>query len=305
MELFFHSLEIQTCKDFEVILVDDHSDDGTYVKLIEFSKSSSIRFRLLRNDVNSGPGVARNLGIENAEGDYVMFLDADDWIEKDCIEQINTVLNSSGADLLFFDYYIDTKVGMRRKSTVSKSAGGSINRTEAFIYSTNCVWCKVYSRKLVEMHSVRFPPLKRNEDLAFNKIAISYANNIYYLRRPLYHYRNNSQSIMHNKRLLNENNSFYAINYIRENYNYDLEKEFEIVLLKDYLYNVVMTKLMLGKPYKDVVLFIREFRKNKTEGYKSIFLYRFPIHIQLSLVFINLECLLPLKFFIRLKKIIS
>ena len=77
------SLVNQTLDDIEIIFVDDHGTDGSIIAVVQFLEGYAGRkqVRFVETPVNSGPGVARNVGIEAATGEYLAFVDCDDWVE--------------------------------------------------------------------------------------------------------------------------------------------------------------------------------------------------------------------------------
>ena len=92
LEKCLETLEEQTYKDFEVVIVDDCSTDNSFEKLQNYSQDSKLNFHVFKNDKNSGPGETRNNGIRNATGEYVIFIDSDDYIETNSLELINKVI---------------------------------------------------------------------------------------------------------------------------------------------------------------------------------------------------------------------
>ena len=102
MSRCIESLQRQTCQDFEVIFVDDYSTDDTCLFLQNFIDSNSILASLINAPYNGGPGKARELGVKEAKGKYVAFLDSDDWYRDDFVEAIKKRMESDMLDLLFF-----------------------------------------------------------------------------------------------------------------------------------------------------------------------------------------------------------
>lgn len=98
------SLEMQTCADIEAIIVDDGSTDGS-AAIAEGFAARDGRFRVFRLDSNGGPGVARNIGIAAASGEYVMFLDSDDRFARDAVELLCGSIASSGCDFVLGRMY--------------------------------------------------------------------------------------------------------------------------------------------------------------------------------------------------------
>ena len=83
-----NSILMQTFQDFELIIVDDCSTDNSY-KICNELYGNNEKVRLFRHEKNQGPGVARNLGIENSRGEYIFFIDSDDAIIPNALEKLH------------------------------------------------------------------------------------------------------------------------------------------------------------------------------------------------------------------------
>lgn len=92
------SVIAQTYKNLEIILVDDCSMDGS-INICRAYEKKDIRIRVIEKKKNEGAGVARNAGIDIAQGQYIMFVDGDDFIAEDCVEQLYTALLKGGGDI--------------------------------------------------------------------------------------------------------------------------------------------------------------------------------------------------------------
>ena len=99
------SILSQTFKYFELVLVNDGSIDNSAKICYQYSQNDS-RINYLEKE-NGGPGSARNLGIKEAKGEYVYFVDGDDWIEEDLLEVCWNVLKSERPDIIIFGYVVD------------------------------------------------------------------------------------------------------------------------------------------------------------------------------------------------------
>ena len=106
------SVLAQTYRSFEVIMVDDGSTDSSYDICLEYSKNDS-RFRAFHKD-NGGASSARNLALSHAYGEYLCFLDSDDWIEKNAIEKLVDVGKKSDADFVVFEADVVDETGAGR-----------------------------------------------------------------------------------------------------------------------------------------------------------------------------------------------
>ena len=92
MEPVFKFIDKQERTDIEFIFVDDCSTDNTYEKLTEYSEKTKVETYVYRNDVNSGPGIARNKGMEKANGEWIVFLDSDDALAEDFFSKIDDTI---------------------------------------------------------------------------------------------------------------------------------------------------------------------------------------------------------------------
>lgn len=186
----------QTMGDFELVCVDDGSTDGTWAILEERARRDA-RVTLLRQE-NSGPGIARNAGLERARGRYVYCLDADDYLERDMLAQCAKVLDETQADmaLMAFRTY-NQQVGrtylaewsMRHEDTFPSYPGGSFTWETApdLIFETvqNVPWNKMVRRSLLEERGIRFQELRLTEDLMYSLPAAVAAKSIVRIAQPL------------------------------------------------------------------------------------------------------------------------
>lgn len=305
MEECLKSLENQTFKDFEVVFIDDCSKDDTFDKLKHYLKETKLDYKLIKNEENLGAGLTRNKGIENATGEYITFLDADDYIEKETLELLNNVIEKEKVDCVLFDYYYKTKKNNIYGKTISNTREGKVEKSIALVNSTGSTCCKVYLLKNILKNNVRFPNLIRNEDMVFNKIAISTCNSFYYLEKPLYIYVEHKGSLMNSKELLNEENAIKGYKLVEEKLKENYPKEIESMFLKEYFYSVTMTLVEKKKSSKE----IKEHIRKCEEKYPNI--YELPCINELSkfqkycLKFIKQKNILFLKILVLLKKVIK
>ncbi|WP_455644913.1 glycosyltransferase family 2 protein [Methanosphaera sp.] len=104
------SIKRQTLTDFEVICIDDNSTDDSLNILKKYADNDQ-RFKVLQQE-HKGPGAARNKGIREASGEYILFIDSDDWIEKDTLDTLYTQASKTNSDLVLFngkEHYNDDK----------------------------------------------------------------------------------------------------------------------------------------------------------------------------------------------------
>ena len=256
------SIVNQSFKDFEVICVNDGSTDNSLEILQKYAENDE-RFKVL-NQENQGQGIARNNALNIANGEYILFVDPDDFIELNMLEVFNERLDIQNVDVAFFDYQIfgeNTKTKIVRfmdemKNTLNLNINDNFifNWQELvkdnFRYTAMMVWNKVYSNKFLKENHIQFAPNKHAEDHIFSISATLLANKISYIKKTLYYYRKRSDSsvnkVSENNFCIFENIAIVA-DFLKQN---NLYKKYEhdfrnyIVNLCVYHCNKIPTALL-------------------------------------------------------------
>lgn len=191
------SVSHQTCRDFEVVMVNDGSTDGSDAICARYADADP-RFRLV-NTPNMGVSAARNLGIAEARGRYLFFIDADDMIHERTLERLLEVAAATGADVSVCAFhYGETPLWSTRKGRVDVYSPERI--VEAGMYQkimVNMPWSMLIDgRVLRENPSVRFRGGIRYEDLDFFYRLLLSAEKVAYVREKLYFYRAHAASFI-------------------------------------------------------------------------------------------------------------
>ncbi len=189
------SLKQQTLADFEAIFVNDGSRDNSS-SLIAQAAAENPRFRLI-DKANGGVASARNAALDAASGEYVFFLDPDDWIEPDTAELLIQSAQKENADFvqagMFHDVYDES--GRLLHSSVTPPPLRGVCRGEPFkehfdkLGSSYLVIGKLFRRALLEQLHLRFPARQLGEDgLFYAAFYRSSPGCLVFLDKPLYHY---------------------------------------------------------------------------------------------------------------------
>lgn len=269
MERYFRSLEEQEYKNFEVIIIDDASTDDSYKSLIQYQDKTKLNMRILRNEKNTGPGIARNYGIKEAKGEWITFIDNDDWVEKTLLQKIdNIIINEKNLDCVIYDYFIDNGNNTTKMLSVYSNENGLLTVKNAIKYTRNHSVCKFYKTKILKDNNIYYPNITRHEDIAFVAYALSYCNNIYHLTEPLYHYVQRANSLS-NKRDLDEVTLIEAFNILENRLDNKYKEELAEKSVTDLLYGTCMIMCKAGKSRKEIIQFIDEYEKKYPEWYNS------------------------------------
>lgn len=183
----------QTYEDLEIILVDDSSTDGSGDRC-EWWSSQDPRIRCIHKE-NGGPGPARNLGVREAKGEYLFFVDSDDWIEQNAVGVLRDKAIASGADVVICNANLITpgKDGTQRVipykiQTVIEDAS-SPRENEEIIYRTDtAVWGKLMRTSFYRGLGIEMPA-HPYEDTSVAPVILAGAGRIASVRECLYNYR--------------------------------------------------------------------------------------------------------------------
>ena len=196
----------QTYQDYEVILVDDGSTDSSGTICDKYAETNS-RIKVIHRK-NGGLSEARNTGFDAANGEYIYFLDSDDYIRADALERMYEASKKTNADIYFFEaevFYddkenVDNSVLYERKSdygTISSGKAAKKMMLENEFYTV--VYLHLYRRQFLIENKIRFYPGILHEDNLFSPLAFVRAKSVTHIHDKLYYRRMRSGSIMTTK----------------------------------------------------------------------------------------------------------
>lgn len=219
------SIVKQTYRNFEMVCIDDGSTDGSSAILDGYAEIDK-RIRVFHIP-NGGIANARNIGLQNAKGDYLCFVDADDWIADSLLETCYNYIKRFCADIYMMDFFKCSKDGkhiyqcgmknnegyLPEKSGREMTAETTENKVDAMAgYMKNhMVWNKLFSRRFVAEKGIMFHSLYHADDELFCLETYTLARKVYYINFAGYYYFQNEKSITHqyNDRLLQELRRLY------------------------------------------------------------------------------------------------
>lgn len=197
----------QTLRRLEVICIDDGSTDGSSGILDEYCRQDS-RLCVIHQK-NSGPGPARNCGLDRATGSYIIFLDADDWFEPDFLEAMSSSAEAGHLDVTICraDEF-DTHQGKRypadwmlKKCLLPSDTFSPQDIAPwVFQFTYGMAWDKLYRASYIKETGIQFPDLRNSEDLVFVFPSVLLAGRIGIVDRVLIHHRVNRADSVSNSR---------------------------------------------------------------------------------------------------------
>lgn len=255
----------QTYRNFEVICVDDHSSDESYQMLRNYQKSFE-KLHVIRNAQNQGAGECRNIGLEEAVGEYVLFLDADDEFENHLVEKLYTYARKQNADTVIYYTghftdgesirYIPDRKGKNKvymqDYPVINSPGEQPNLYELI---TNSPFDKLVKRQILLEHHIRFPKYPHTNDMCYSYESVLCANKVVYLDEVLYfHRRDRKGSITSNFAHIRS----YIVNVLEDIYVLEKERGISTVQERAYwkfaLHRIYQALYMIPVEHRDILL---------------------------------------------------
>lgn len=191
----------QSYTNIEIILINDGSTDGS----MELCEAYALREKNVRlfSQQNTGAAGARNLGLSHSKGEYIVFVDSDDWIMPTYIEELYFSLIKYAADMVIIDYFVeeDTKLVYRKKQESANiyTSGETLDHLFDTDKYMGYIWNKIFQARIIKDNHLRFDTeLKVWEDLLFCCKYIREIKRIVYIEKPLYVYKMRRNSLTKN-----------------------------------------------------------------------------------------------------------
>ena len=191
------SLLNQTYQNIEILLVDDCSPDNTLEIAQQYAKTDS-RIKILQYEKNRGLGGARNYGIQNAKGEYILFVDSDDYIEANTIEQLYEKAKDNNLCVLEANYLKESDSStevLPRISNYTDIVYSGKKYWESIPIAPVVAWNKFYKLSFLQENNIVFR-LRKFEDVAFTAEVFMKAKRVMNIDFPFYHYIVRENSIM-------------------------------------------------------------------------------------------------------------
>lgn len=267
IERCLQSVLEQTYPVYELLVVDDASSDNTVKVASEYLEKSSISYRIIEKETNSGPGDSRNIGISLVTGDYVAFLDSDDWYALDFLENTMAVLTEHDSDVVLsehYKFYHDKRV---IKVALPVELSHSSSKKEIIAFASQALWLMVIRAELLKKLSI--PHLYNCEDAALVPIILLQAQKINLLRRPTYYYYQRQNSLSNAVSIRTVHDMLDAFSFIEENCDSEFRDEVEYLGIKIVLYGAVLNAIKSGENPASIFQFVDRFVEKYPNWYHN------------------------------------
>ena len=265
------SLVNQTLDDIEIILVNDGSTDNSGIIAKQYYENHKNKIKYLEKE-NGGLSDARNFGIPYATGEYIAFLDSDDYIEIDSYKQMYEKAKEEDADYIECDFIWEYP----NKQIIDKRL--SYNNKQEMLTNVRVVaWNKLIKREIIIKNNLKFPKGLRYEDIEFTYKLIPLLNKVSYIDKPFIHYvqRNNSIANVQNEKtadifaILENVEKYYIEKNLYNEYKDQLEYNYARYLLCSSLKRICKVenkekrKDLINKTWNELNTKYPNWHKNK------------------------------------------
>ena len=261
------SLVNQTLKDIEIIVVNDGTKDNSQSIIDKYTKKYSKKIKSYIKE-NGGLSSARNYGLKYAKGEYISFIDSDDYVDLQMFEKMYNEAINNKFDIVVCDtinVYEDKEV------YIKSNLGYNDNDINNYIISPPMACCRIYSRKLFEKN--KFKEGIFYEDLELTPSFALYTNKIGFLEEGLYFYLQRTGSIMKQKKFNNRLLDIFDV--LEKNYNLlykDYSKEVEYMYITHLLRTATLRFLDYDK--KEYLYKINKIMKEKFPNWNKNIYYK-------------------------------
>lgn len=227
----------QTYTELELLLIDDGSTDQSRSICDDYAQKDS-RIRVFHKN-NGGVCSARNLGLDNAKGDWIGWVDSDDYVDVRMYELLYEAAHNKNADIVYCDYYGQVK-SIMPPDTINKT---DFIRNYLLYVPVNSLWATLAKREIYVKNNIRFNENNNmGEDLLITSKLYYYADKRAYVAKELYYYMTNENSICHSA---NVSNLMYSmLNNLSE-----LNSFFQSTMIYEDIKSAIAVRILAAKRY--------------------------------------------------------
>lgn len=263
------SLINQTLKDIEIIVINDGSNDNTLKILNEFRKNDK-RIKII-DKKNEGVSAARNIGLKEAKGKYICFMDSDDRLEKDFLEKMYNKISENDYDMVACDTYA---IYPNKKKYIKSNINDNQDEKKLMIDAYTVIWNKIYKKEIIKDiyfdNSISFC-----EDVLFLYEVYLKVKKIGSIHEPLYNYlqREKSLTYTYNEiiydliKSIDKVVDYYEINNYLDKYYQEIEYSYVRYLFATFIKRLSKTKNKIE--FKKGCNFVKNKVKEKFPNYKK------------------------------------
>lgn len=253
LEKCVQSVLAQGCADYEIILVDDGSTDGSSALCDILAAHHPERIRVIHKP-NGGLGDARNVGLEHALGEYLVFLDSDDYIDPSMLEELSQQVDKTHADIITFGFAVDNNGDTSQIiiDPLPEDRIFTLADTPQLLLALPNAWNRIYTRRLFLETGIRYPGRVWYEDIRTTTKLFAQAKSVVSVHRPYYYYVVRENSITRNKNIARNREIIDAfddlLRYYRENGLFERYHDELCRLTIDHVFLAASVRVLMADP---------------------------------------------------------
>ena len=264
LEKCLESIAKQSYKNLKIILVDDGSTDAS-PQICDAFANRDNRVVVYHNE-NHGPGYSRNYGIDRSEGDFIIFMDSDDWVDENYVMNLVWAITETESDIAISPWYLELFDHTEINRTNPKQLTGKLSDDFVKFYGFACGSCqKLYRRDLIDENKIRFEADRvYSEDRVFNCEYLRNIKSYVYVDNPQYHYRlYNESSLTHRMTEKAYDDALYGLKKEKE-FMTDIHAAGRREMINDSLFGFICCFRQTKETGDDYQAFCKRFRKAKS-----------------------------------------
>lgn len=274
IEKCLRSLEVQTFRDFDVILVDDCSPDDTERVVAAYGETSALEITYLKNEKNSGPAVSRNNAIAASTAEYVCFCDSDDWYDADYLEKMAAAAQQNAADMVICGYKVAFSDGEKLTHTLALQEG-KVEKRKALTARVDSLCVLMVKREIAR--SVPLPDLRNGEDMAVTPVWMLKSACIAAIPDGGYNYLLRGDSLSNKFHLGISDSIEKSFAYTMEFYEETYREELEFLGVRNLIYGALLNLFKCGWHPQRAKETLERFEKTFPQWKKNRYIDSMPI----------------------------
>ncbi|MBQ5739628.1 MAG: glycosyltransferase family 2 protein [Oscillospiraceae bacterium] len=274
IEKCLRSLEEQSFRDFDVILVDDCSPDDTEKVVAAYREKSPLEIIYLKNEKNSGPAISRNNAIAASSAEYVCFCDSDDWYDADYLEKMMLAAKENVADMVICGYKVVFADGRTIAHPVEWSQG-ELERKKVLTAPIDALWSVMVRREL----ALRFPlpDLRNGEDMAILPVWAMHARSFGIVPEGIYNYLLRGDSLSNKSHLGISDSIEKSFAHTMVFYDEAYREELEFLGVRNMIYGALLNLFKCGWETKRARKVLERFEKDFPNWNRNRYVAQMPL----------------------------
>ena len=298
------ALEKQTRKNFDVILVDDNSDDNTYDMVQNcYINHTSFHLSIIKNDTNIGPSASRLKAALCSVSEYLVFCDSDDWLEPECMAILEENISFSGPELIIYGFNRVFSNGNKKPHLFSYKKEIGIKPSIALTKGVDTL-CAISIKRNIFV-AVPHADLRHGEDMAILPLLITASTKINIINKALYNYYCRTGSVSHHIGQDVVDSLLDSFHHIESNIPIQYADSLNYLAAKNVLYGVILNLFKYKYDKKQAKRIITNIENKYPYWFENKDICNLGFYKRLFLFFVHKRYFVPIKIMSCIHEVIT